>query len=205
MSKEKMTKTIFESLIDFQSEIQAVSKTETAKLKGTTKAGKPYDMSYSYATLDSIQKAIQPLLYKHGLAYTQSIVDGGLMTTLYNAQGDKLESGAIPLILTGKPQERGSEITYARRYSLTSFLGLIVEDEDDDGNKANEQPKQEWNAKNTVWLTEEQYKKLVDMAQKGENIQGIHATIKKYSGQVIDGVKYMMKKEFKEKLKEILN
>jgi hypothetical protein len=194
MSEKIQQKTIFGSLIDFQSEIQAVSKS----------ANNPFYKS-KYATLDSIQKTIQPLLYKHGLAYTQSIVDGGLMTTLYNAQGDKLESGAIPLILTGKPQERGSEITYARRYSLTSFLGLIVEDEDDDGNKAQEQPKQEWSATNTIWLSSKQFEELKRMVETKENLVGVENIIKKYSGQVIDGIKYQMKKEYKETLNKIIN
>jgi hypothetical protein len=35
------------------------------------------------------------------------------------------------------PQAYGSAITYARRYSLASVLGLAVGDEDDDGNAAN--------------------------------------------------------------------
>jgi hypothetical protein len=40
-----------------------------------------------------------------------------------------------PLPLSGRPQEIGSALTYARRYSLSALIGIAA-DEDDDANAA---------------------------------------------------------------------
>lgn len=88
-----------------------------------------------YADLPAVIDAVRPALTKHGLSVTQTtrIAEGGLVlvTTLHHASGETL-SGEYPLPV-GKPQEMGSAITYARRYSLAA-LCCIAADEDDDAN-----------------------------------------------------------------------
>lgn len=91
-----------------------------------------------YADLPAVIDAVRPALTKHGLSVTQTtrITEGGgliLVTTLHHTSGETL-SGEYPLPV-GKPQEMGSAITYARRYSL-SALCCIAADEDDDANAA---------------------------------------------------------------------
>ncbi len=129
------TKTIYGRLIEFQSQMPVIEKG----------AKNPFFKS-KYATLDSIQFAIQPILKEVGLGYTQTISEDktSLITTLYDEEGKSLVAGNYPVNLSGKAQDVGSAITYAKRYSLVAFLGLIVADEsDDDGNQAQDTKKVE--------------------------------------------------------------
>lgn len=116
------------ALNEFQAEVVTVSKD----------ANNPFFKS-KYAPLESIMKAALPVLTKHGLAVTQLIdnIDGNsaLTTVLMHVSGQEIRS-TMPLILAKEdPQGQGSAITYARRYSYASILGLVI-DEDDDGNRA---------------------------------------------------------------------
>jgi hypothetical protein len=189
---------IYERLAKFQGSLTLVSKDKT----------NPFYKS-KYAPLDSIQETIKPLLTEQGLAYTQAVTSEGLHTVLYSIDGETIDAGFYPVSLQGKPQDLGSAITYARRYALCSFLGLIVGDEDDDGNTANNKTpvkpiEQASDVTNTIWLSQEQFDTLLGLISKNENLDGVRATIAKYSGQVIDGLKYQMKKDFSIKLKELI-
>lgn len=91
-----------------------------------------------YADLPAVIDAVRPALVKHGLSVTQTtqLVEGGglkLVTTLHHASGESLSS-EYPLPV-GKPQEMGSALTYARRYTLAAIC-CIAADEDDDANAA---------------------------------------------------------------------
>jgi hypothetical protein len=82
------------------------------------------------------------VLAKHGLAYTQgmAIVDGVqvMFTRIIHQSGQWMEDGGYALNPTkNDPQGMGSAVTYARRYTIGSTLGIITED-DDDGNRASE-------------------------------------------------------------------
>jgi hypothetical protein len=122
-------KKLFQQLVEFQAELPAITK----------EANNPFFKS-KYATLEAIQQTIQPLLTKHGLGYMFMPTVDGLACVLFNTTGEKIEF-VYPANLTGKPQDIGSNITYAKRYALCAMLGLIVGDEDDDGNKAQETAK----------------------------------------------------------------
>ena len=89
-----------------------------------------------YATLSAIVSAAVPILTKYGLSVTQVLVDdGAVRTALLHESGEFIE-GTLRIEPAKKdPQGVGSAITYARRYSYASILG-IVSDEDDDGNAA---------------------------------------------------------------------
>lgn len=94
-----------------------------------------------YADLAAIRDAVTGPLAKHGIAVTQmtGTDDNGqfvLWTRLSHSSGEWLAS-AYPLHL-GKPQEMGSALTYARRYTLAAMAGLAA-DEDDDANAAQDQ------------------------------------------------------------------
>jgi hypothetical protein len=91
-----------------------------------------------YAALDDIIQAIRKPLSDAGLSYTQFPTDGSLTTVLMHESGEFIH-GSMPIHAKKEkdPQAYGSAITYARRYSLASVLGLAVGDEDDDGNAAN--------------------------------------------------------------------
>jgi hypothetical protein len=59
-----------------------------------------------------------------------------LQTILTHSSGQWISS-ELPLQVFEKVQQLGSEITYLRRYTLSSLLGIVTDD-DDDGKMANE-------------------------------------------------------------------
>lgn len=88
---------------------------------------------YKYVTLPSIIEAIKPMLKECELTFAQSAEDGHMITTIFHNSGSSYISKIpLPLPQGMTAQQLGSWITYARRYSLTTALGLVSE-EDDDG------------------------------------------------------------------------
>jgi len=92
-----------------------------------------------YADLNAIREAVIPILNENGIVVLQPIVhvDGKnfVKTILLHESGEFLES--LTEIIYNKvndAQAQGSGISYARRYSLQSFV--CVGADDDDGNKA---------------------------------------------------------------------
>ena len=92
-----------------------------------------------YADLNAIREAVIPTLNANGISVLQPIVhvDGKnfVKTILLHETGEMLES--LTEIVYNKindAQAQGSGISYARRYSLQSFV--CVGADDDDGNKA---------------------------------------------------------------------
>jgi hypothetical protein len=97
----------------------------------------------SYASLDSVIDAIREPLSKNGLSIVQitDYVDGNefLITRLMHKSGQFIESKMF-LNPTIKPQERGSLLTYYRRYQLSAMCSITQgADKDDDGNLASQQ------------------------------------------------------------------
>jgi len=92
-----------------------------------------------YATLDSVWAACRQPLSKNGLSILQTIsMDGEnmiLTTTLLHSSGQWVKS--IMPVATGKmtPQAIGSALSYFKRYTLASMVGVVAGD-DDDGNSA---------------------------------------------------------------------
>jgi hypothetical protein len=87
-----------------------------------------------YADLAAVFDAARKPLSANGLAVVQTIGDGVLHTRLLHTSGQWIAS-EHPLPLSGRPQEIGSALTYARRYSLSALIGIAA-DEDDDANAA---------------------------------------------------------------------
>lgn len=90
-----------------------------------------------YAALEDIQNTVLPKLATFGLAWvTMPTKEEGEFMLRYELRHTSGESigGAYPLG-GGTPQQRGSEITYAKRYALCAVVG-IAPDDDDDGNAA---------------------------------------------------------------------
>lgn len=119
-------KELYKSLAAFQQEVPTIHK----DTKG---------YGYSYADLPTIFEAINPLLQKHGLGFTQTVNGTQLCTTVFHVKsGEELTGCAdIPQGVTLKGmndfQVLGSAITYMRRYQLSAMLGLVT-DKDTDAN-----------------------------------------------------------------------
>ena len=102
------------------------------------KDGKNRDFRSDYMTLDGILNTVKPILKNVGIVILQSIDDdSGLIrctTRLIHTSGEYLECDSIVHADKMTPQGYGSAITYARRYSITTALGIA--EADDDGNAA---------------------------------------------------------------------
>lgn len=104
----------------------------------TAQAG---NRTYKYLNLATILKTIKPVFEKHGLAFNQRVtfsnkgearqVIGTVETIIFDSE-EQMVACSYPFFVTGDPQQVGSAITYARRYSLYAVLGIFP-DKDDDG------------------------------------------------------------------------
>ena len=115
---------LYASLLKFQSANVPIHKNCVANLGG--------GRQYRYADLPSVLASIKPALSDCGLVLIQ-LVDGGTLTTriMHAGTGEALESH-FPLPLDGLNWHGiGSAVSYARRYALTSLLGLAPDDDDD--------------------------------------------------------------------------
>jgi len=117
----------------------------TALLKAQSEMSNPKKGSTNpffkskYADLNSIREAVIPILNANDIVILQPIVHldnkNFVQTILLHSSGEKLES--LTEIIYNKvndAQAQGSGISYARRYSLQSFV--CVGADDDDGQKA---------------------------------------------------------------------
>lgn len=100
--------------------------------------------TYKYLNLATLLKNIKPIFEKHGIAFSQKVTfngtgDGrqtlGTVETIIFDENEQQTVCEYPFCITGDPQQVGSAITYARRYSLTAILGIFP-DKDDDGGYA---------------------------------------------------------------------
>lgn len=84
-----------------------------------------------YADLEKVQSIADSIIHKHGVHYNQYPVEEGMkMVVTYK---DEVRESIIPWVTKDKPQNRGAEITYYRRYMLVSFFNIVIADEDKDG------------------------------------------------------------------------
>lgn len=100
--------------------------------------------TYKYLNLATLLKNIKPIFEKYDIAFSQRVTFGGTgdgrqtLGTVETIIFDENEQQTVceyPFFVTGDPQQVGSAITYARRYSLTTVLGIFP-DKDDDGGYA---------------------------------------------------------------------
>ena len=113
---------IYKKLFEAKKEIGKISKDST----------NPFYKS-KYFDINQLLEHVEPILAKHELLCLQPIIDNVVTTEIIDVEtSDKVTSG-IALTNITDPQKRGSEITYYRRYTLASLLGMQAED--DDANK----------------------------------------------------------------------
>lgn len=121
---------IYNKLFAIQAEMPTIPKNAT----------NPHFKS-KYADLPTIMEILQPILNKHRVLLLQPICESNNENFIViDTRFVDIDSGqscetttTIPIGTNKTPQAFGSAITYARRYALCSFLGIVA-DEDDDGN-----------------------------------------------------------------------
>lgn len=134
------------ALAGFHADAPTVVKDATAKVKGESKNGAPVTYTYGYADLATVTEALNPLLGKHGLAFTSkptmTPAGFGLVYALKHESGETDEGfWPLPDPTRMKPQDLGSWITYWRRYAFLAVTNTFPSGEDDDGQQASASPR----------------------------------------------------------------
>jgi hypothetical protein len=132
MENPQIKMSLAEALAKAQSEFTVPRKTK--KVDFQPKNGPR--VKYNYADLSDVLDAIKSL-YKYGLSqyHTLKYDDKGkygMLTVIRHESGEISTWYPLPDPNSMRPQEFGSALTYARRYSLSGLVG-IASDDDDDG------------------------------------------------------------------------
>jgi hypothetical protein len=144
-------KNLFKALAEFQQEVPVIHK-----------ATQGY--GYTFADLPKIFSVINPLLKKHGLGFTQLIENENLTTILFHVEtGETIESKMallkdVALKGMNEFQVYGSQLTYFRRYALSSILGIVTDKDTDAGGEQ---------VKKVKTITDERFNKAIDAIGKG--------------------------------------
>lgn len=119
-----MNTEVAKDLLELVNSLKGFAKSKEVKYGST---------SFHYTPLDDLLEKIkeskkfsllQPIYQVDGVACIENI--------LVHESGAEIKSGAYPLLINGsKMQDMGAVITYSRRYSLSSFLGIATEEDND--------------------------------------------------------------------------
>lgn len=88
----------------------------------------------TYADLNALIDAVEPILLEKGLIMLQPIKDGKVYTQIIDIETFESVESCIDLSPNLTAQALGSQVTYYRRYTLQSLMSLQADD--DDGHKA---------------------------------------------------------------------
>lgn len=121
---------------------EALSKAQGSMSAAAMDGNNPHFRS-RYATLTAVWDACRKPLSDNGLAVVQAfrVDENGmllLVTKLVHTSGEWMVSEYPVTPQKNDPQGFGSAVTYARRYTLSSLVGVVADD-DDDGNAASGQ------------------------------------------------------------------
>lgn len=125
-----MEKKLLKSLFELKKEVGTMTKDSV----------NPFFKS-KYFDINQLLEHVEPLAAKNGLIILQPIIKGFVRTEIHCVETEEMVFSEIELTGIKDAQKVGSEITYFRRYTLQSLLGIQAED--DDANKAAQPTKQE--------------------------------------------------------------
>lgn len=136
----RMDKNIYEKLFEI--------KKAWIKLTRDTQA-----FNYKYATLAQIQDKLSSVFEKQKVLVIHFIEQWKVFTQIRNIDWEDYVESHIDMSEWTWPQDKGSEITYYRRYNLLSLLDLEVDD--DDAKKAQESHKKTYEDNWLPWIAQE--------------------------------------------------
>ena len=152
---------INQKLFNLQQEIGTISKD----------ASNPFYKS-KYFVINSLINQLNPLLKKHRLLLLQPIEEDSVYSKLICVDGTGGVISGLKLPEINDPQKLGSAITYYRRYTLASLLGLQAVD--DDGNVASGVTEEKkWLNQNTP-----EFSKAIEFIKGGGSIEAIKSKYK---------------------------
>jgi hypothetical protein len=108
---------------------QKLHRAKLAIGKVTKNANNPH-FKKSYADLNAIIEAVEPILLENGLLLLQPIQGNSVCTQIIDIDSGTMVESCMELPAGMNPQQQGSAITYYRRYTLQSTLSLQSVDDD---------------------------------------------------------------------------
>jgi len=158
---------IYAKLNEVKKEIGTISKDST----------NPFFKS-KYFDINSLLKHVEPLLQKNGLLLLQPIVKGEVFSEIIDVESEDSVTSSILLPQMDDPQKLGSAVTYYRRYTLQSLLGLQAEDDDANiASKATKASKQWVNQGDKIWNAALDKGVTLDELKKHYSISRINAEL----------------------------
>jgi hypothetical protein len=139
---------IYQKIIEAKREIGKVAKN----------AKNPH-FKNTYADLNALIEAVEPILLEKGLTLLQPIIENKVFSKIIDAESGECVESYIDLPLSVTPQAMGSAITYYRRYTLQSLLSLQAVD--DDGQAASQPATKET-------LTDERFENALRLISEGK-------------------------------------
>lgn len=183
-------KTILKALSEVKKEMGALVKNNS----------NPFYKS-KYFDINQLLEHTEPILEKNGLIVLQPIREKKVYSEIYHIEsGEKMDS-FLELPNLQDPQKIGSAVTYYRRYTLGSLLGVQAED-DDANNASGNNPKGNEKTEPTQWLNildkdknyTREWNRLISKKQSGETIS--IPELRKH---------YKISKEVESKINELIN
>lgn len=161
-----MSKSLNEKLFLLQQEIGTISKDAT----------NPFYQS-KYFDINSLIKQLQPLLQEHRLLLLQPIIDDMVLSQIVCIDSNEAVVSRLKLPEMNDPQKLGSAITYYRRYTLGSLLGL--QSVDDDANLASQAVTKTKKYLNAEHLSKDRFDKAI-VAYKSDP-EGVKENLRKFT------------------------
>lgn len=169
------------------------AKKEIGKISKDSK--NPFFKS-KYFDINSLLEHVEPILQKHDLLLLQPILEGKVITELIDVETGEKVNSEITLPLLNDPQKLGSAVSYYRRYTAQSLLGLQATDDDANlasGKKTPQATPEATPQATKKWITPEMYEKAKLFAADD---------LKKL---LLHSVKYKLRPEQKTELERIFN
>jgi hypothetical protein len=148
------TKNIYQKLHEAKLEIGKVAKN----------AKNPH-FKNTYADLNALIEAVEPILLEKGLVLLQPIKEGRVFTIITDINTATFVESYIDLTTGLTAQALGSQITYFRRYTLSSLMTLQAID--DDGYTASQPKIYPTAPSGKKECNDATFKKLVEAIQSG--------------------------------------
>ena len=170
---------IYKKILKAKKEIGKISKDST----------NPF-LKSKYFDINALLEHVEPILQKHDLLLLQPIEQDYVKSILIDPETGESISSEINLGNIDDPQKLGSAITYYRRYTLQSLLGLQAEDDDanlssnsqnNTSNRSNKETEKKWlnqftNQKENE-LTKD-YKRALATLKEGKDIAYLRTIFK---------------------------
>ena len=103
------------------------AKKEIGKISKDSK--NPFFKS-KYFDINSLLEHVEPILQKHDLLLLQPITEGKVSTVIVDIETGEKVISEIALPQLNDPQKLGSCVSYYRRYTAQSLIGLQATDDD---------------------------------------------------------------------------